>query len=429
MEALLKAVFGYAVKAGDLTVVTARGRELRFGDGAGAPVRFRFMDSAAERELALDPALKLGELFTEGRLWMEQGSVYDLLYLLLRDLRDMRPPLLFRMADQVALQTWRWFPKNGAAHARRNVAHHYDIGDALYALFLDPDWQYSCAYFETPDLDLDAAQLAKKRHIAAKLLIEPQHSVLDIGCGWGGLALYLAHQAGARQVLGVTLSQEQLARAQSRASAAELDDQVEFRLQDYRAVGGRFDRIVSVGMFEHVGLGFYDTFFRTARRLLVHGGVMLLHTIGSTGTPGPTNPWLVKHIFPGGHIPSLSDIVASVERSGLVVADVETLGPHYAQTLQAWRSRFMARRAQAEQMFDARFCRMWEFYLSLSEVAFRTDDVTLYQLQLSRERRDVPATRDYLPLAEQHLKVHEAYRPPVGPSERSPEQATSPAPG
>ncbi len=408
MEALLKAVFGHAVKTGTLTVRTARGRTLAFGDGTGAPVAIRFADAKAERELALNPALKLGELFTDGRLFVEQGSIYELLMLMLADLRDMRPPLVFRAVDAVRLRRWRMFPKNAVARSRRNVAHHYDIGDSLYELFLDPDWQYSCAYFETAAQDLAGAQRAKARHIAAKLLIEPHHAVLDIGSGWGGLALYLAEVAKARSVLGVTLSQEQLARSLERSASAGLQDRVRFELQDYRVVQGRYDRIVSVGMFEHVGLGFYDAFFRTARGLLADDGVMLLHTIGSTGTPGPTNPWIVKHVFPGGHIPSLSDIAASVERSGLMVTDVETLGPHYARTLRAWRTAFLARRAQASALFDERFCRLWEFYLSLSEAAFRTDDVTLYQLQLTRRRDAAPLTRGYIETAETRLKRREA---------------------
>ncbi|WP_158914924.1 cyclopropane-fatty-acyl-phospholipid synthase family protein [Caulobacter sp. S45] len=407
MQALLKFVFGYAVKTGDLTVVTAKGRVLRFGDGTGAPVTIRFNDSAAERALALDPAMKLGELFTDSRLLVEQGSIYDFLHLMLRDLRNMKPPLLFRLIDRVQMALWRWLPKNKPEQSRRNVAHHYDLGDALYALFLDPDWQYSCAYFEYPGQSLADAQLAKKRHIAAKLLIEPTSSVLDIGSGWGGLALYLAKVAGAAAVTGVTLSDEQIARARLRTEATGLNDRVQFRLEDYRAVQGQFDRVVSVGMFEHVGLGFYDEFFSTSRRLLRDEGVMLLHTIGSVGTPGPTNPWILKYIFPGGHIPSLSDIVPPIERSGLVITDIEMLGPHYAETLLAWRTNFMARRDEAERLYDARFCRMWEFYLALSEVAFRTNDITIYQIQLSRERQTVPLTRDYLAAAEETLRTRE----------------------
>jgi cyclopropane-fatty-acyl-phospholipid synthase len=407
MEALLKAVFGYAVKTGRLTVVTARGKRLTFGDGGGAPVTVRFTDARAERELALDPGLKVGEIFTDGRLVVEEGSIYDFLHLLLRDLRDMKPPLAFRLFDFIQMTIWRWMPKNDPRRSKANVAHHYDIGDDLYALFLDPDWQYSCACFEEPDQTLADAQLAKKRHLAAKLLIKPSSRVLDIGSGWGGLALYLAQVAGAAKVVGVTLSEEQIARADRRAEQAGLQDRVSFRLQDYRLVDGRFDRIVSVGMFEHVGLGFYDTFFQTIRRLLDDDGVMVLHTIGSANTPGPTNPWVLKYIFPGGHLPSLSDIVPPVERAGLVVVDIETLGPHYAETVLAWRSNFRARREEAAKLYDERFCRMWEFYLSMAEVAFRTNDITLYQVQLARRRENLPPTRDYIARAEKGLRERE----------------------
>jgi cyclopropane-fatty-acyl-phospholipid synthase len=407
MDFLLNLAFRYAVKVGDLTIVTARGRALRFGDGTGPKVRARFTTLGAELAFLTDPALRLGELFMDGLFVVEEGSIYDFLLILLRDLRNMRPPWFMRAFDQAQMFLWRTFPKNSARAARRNVAHHYDLGDALYALFLDPDWQYSCAYFEHPGQSLADAQRAKKRHVAAKLRIEPTSRVLDIGSGWGGLALYLAETAGAAEVLGVTLSDEQIARAERRAEAAGLMGRVEFRLEDYRNVEGAFDRIVSVGMFEHVGLGFYDEFFRVFRRLLAPDGVGLLHTIGSTGTPGPTNPWVLKHIFPGGHIPSLSDIVPCIERSGLIVTDVETLGPHYAETLLAWRTNFMARRDEAKALYDERFCLMWAFYLALCEVAFRTDDITVYQFQLAPRRTNVPMTRDYLPAAEAALRAKE----------------------
>ena len=368
----------------------------------------RFLDGRAERELALDPGLKVGELFTDGRLLVEQGSIYQFLHLLLRDLRDMKPPLALRVFDAAQMTLWRWLPKNNPAKSQRNVAHHYDLGDELYALFLDPDWQYSCAYFEYPGQSLAEAQLAKKRHIAAKLRVQPGSTILDIGSGWGGLALYLARVAGAAKVTGVTLSEEQIARARRRAQEAGLADRVEFHLEDYRAVQGRFDRIVSVGMFEHVGLGFYDAFFRTSRRLLEDDGIMLLHTIGSANTPGPTNPWVLKYIFPGGHLPSLSDIVPPIERAGLVAVDIETLGPHYAETVLAWRLNFMARREEAAKLYDERFCRMWEFYLAMAEVAFRTNDITVYQIQLARRRENVPLTRDYLAAGETELRGREA---------------------
>ena len=407
MEALLKLAFNYAVKAGDLTVITAKGRTLKFGDGSGPPVRVRFMDAGAEWGFGTDPALRLGELFTEGRFVVEEGTIYDFLLIILRELRNMKPPWFMKAIDDAQAFIWRHFPKNSAAASRRNVAHHYDLGDELYELFLDPDWQYSCAYFEYPGQSLADAQLAKKRHIAAKLMVEPTSRILDIGSGWGGLGLYLGRVAGAASVTGVTLSDEQIARAKRRADEHAVADTVQFNLEDYRHVKGDFDRIVSVGMFEHVGLGFYDEFFTVFRRLLNDDGLGLLHTIGSCDTPGPTNPWVLKYIFPGGHIPSLSDIVPPIERSGLVITDIEMLGPHYAETLLAWRTNFMARRSEALALYDENFCRMWEFYLAMCEVAFRTNDITVYQIQLARERQNVPLTRNYLDAGEANLRKRE----------------------
>jgi cyclopropane-fatty-acyl-phospholipid synthase len=287
------------------------------------------------------------------------------------------------------------------------VAYHYDLGDPFYALFLDQDWQYSCAYFEYPGQNLADAQRAKKRHIAAKLLLEPHHRVLDIGCGWGGLGLYLARVVGVKSVLGVTLSDEQILRAVRRADELKLSDQVDFQLCDYRALTGRFDRIVSVGMFEHVGLENYQTFFDTCRERLSDDGVMLLHTIGCSDEPSLTNPWIAKYIFPGGHLPSMSDILKAVERSGLIVTDVEILRLHYAETLLAWRTNFLARRDEAVRMFDERFCRMWEYYLAMSEAAFRYENVVVFQLQLMRQQASVPLTRDYITPAKARLLAAE----------------------
>ncbi|WP_312689243.1 cyclopropane-fatty-acyl-phospholipid synthase family protein, partial [Brevundimonas nasdae] len=277
----------------------------------------------------------------------------------------------------------------------------------FYALFLDPDWQYSCAYFEHPGQSLAEAQLAKKRHIAAKMALRPGDRVLEIGCGWGGMALYLAGVAQAGQVVGVTLSDEQLARARSRASALGLDGKIDFRLQDYRATPETFDRIVSVGMFEHVGLNFYEAFFDTCRERLADDGVMLLHTIGSSDEPSTTNPWLTRYIFPGGHLPSLSDMTTTIERAGLIITDVEVLRLHYAFTLKAWRDAFMARRDEAVAMFDDRFCRMWEFYLSMAEAAFRHEDIVIFQLQLTKNQHAVPLTRNYIGDAEDALRARE----------------------
>jgi cyclopropane-fatty-acyl-phospholipid synthase len=283
------------------------------------------------------------------------------------------------------------------------------LDERLYTLFLDSDRQYSCAYFDTPTASLDDAQLAKKRHLAAKLRIEPGSRVLDIGCGWGGLALYLAEYTGAR-VTGITLSKEQLALARVRASEKELGRAVEFRLQDYRDVAEKFDRVVSVGMFEHVGVGFYDRFFRSCAQVLAEDGVMVLHAIGRSEGPGITNPWIAKYIFPGGYIPALSEVLPAVERAGLLVADVEILRLHYAQTLRAWRERFLAHRETVERLYDGRFVRMWEFYLAASEMAFTQQNMMVFQLQLTKCQDVVPITRNYIGAEEARLRLLEGGR-------------------
>jgi cyclopropane-fatty-acyl-phospholipid synthase len=376
------------------------------------PVAVRFAHPSAERALLLDPELKLGELYMDGALVVEQGSIADLLALVGQN-HDGRPPRWAR-PQWLLRYLWRRLQQhNGRSRARRNVAHHYDLDGRLYALFLDSDRQYSCAYFETPGETLDDAQLAKKRHLAAKLVLSPGQRVLDIGCGWGGLALYLAEFCGAR-VTGVTLSNEQLALARGRASEKGLAEAVEFRLQDYRDVGGRFDRIVSVGMFEHVGVTYYDAFFGKCAELLAEDGVMLLHSIGRSEGPGITNPWIAKYIFPGGYIPALSEVLPAVERSGLLVTDIEVLRLHYAETLMAWRERFLAHREEAERIYDARFVRMWEFYLAASEMAFRHQNLMVMQVQLSKRQGIVPMTRDYIAREEARLRAIEGgQRPPL----------------
>ena len=270
-------------------------------------------------------------------------------------------------------------------------------------MFLDADRQYSCAYFQAPDQTLDDAQLAKKRHIGAKLLLEPKKRVLDIGSGWGGLALYLADICGA-QVEGVTLSGEQLRFSSSLAKERGLGHKVEFRLADYRDVAGTFDRIVSVGMFEHVGVGFYDICFRKCAALLEDEGVMLLHSIGRSEGPGVTNPWIAKYIFPGGYIPALSEVLPAIERAGLLVTDIEILRFHYADTLKAWRDRFLARREEAQRLYDERYCRMWEFYLASSEMAFREAGMMVFQIQMTKQEGVVPTTRDYIAREEARLR-------------------------
>ena len=405
MEKLLVAVFSRCVARGALTVETARGKKLMFGDGTGEEVRIRFMDAAAERALALNAELYAGELFTDGRLVVDQGTIFDFLALVLRDPAPLSLPM--RLLKNVRMLKRRFISRNNPWRARRNVAHHYDLDRRLYSLFLDKDLQYSCAYFERPDATLEEAQLAKKRLVTAKLVLEPDSRVLDIGSGWGGLGLYLKEIGGAADVHGITLSTEQLGVATERARERGLQDAVRFALQDYRDVKGTFDRIVSVGMFEHVGTRFYDTYFGKCRELLKPDGVMLVHTIGLMDGPWYPNPWLEKYIFPGGQLPALSEIIPAIERSGLIVTDVECLRLHYAETLAEWRRRFMARRAEAAALYDERFCRMWEFYLSACEAAFRFQDVAVFQVQCARRQEAVPLTRDYIAERMHDLRIRE----------------------
>ncbi len=404
MDILLAKGFGSFIKTGALTVITASGKRLEFGDGSGTHVVLRFLDRRAQSACLLDPELYFGELFTDGRLVVEEGTIFDALNIFLREGLYAQPSVLSRALDRIRFTKRKFEQRNYASTSRRNVEHHYDIDEKVYALFLDDDWQYSCAYFENADATLEEAQLAKKRHIAAKLLIAPGQQILDIGCGWGGLAFYLAETAGAGHVTGISLSEKQIALARARAIERKLQKQISFELQDYRDVRGLFDRIVSVGMFEHVGLGFYDTFFRACRDRLADDGVMLLHTIANMGRPSYTNPWIVKYIFPGGHLPSLSDILPSIERAGLIVTDIEVLRLHYASTLREWRRRFMRRRAEAAALYDERFCRMWEFYLSMAETAFLWENIAVFQIQLARRQTAVPLTRDYLIEAEDKLR-------------------------
>jgi cyclopropane-fatty-acyl-phospholipid synthase len=405
-EKVLATAFKRAVQRGTLEMITAGGRSFTFGDGREPHVSIRFTDPAAQTELCLNPELKLGELFMDARLIVEKGTILDLLQLLLQDTHgelDELPLHGLRMVRKWIMRR----RENDAVRSRKNVAHHYDLDGRLYALFLDSDRQYSCAYFDNPDASLEEAQLAKKRHIAAKLLVDQGHSVLDIGSGWGGMGLYLAQVAGAGSVKGVTLSEEQLEVSRKRAASACLADRVRFDLEDYRATTGTFDRIVSVGMFEHVGLASYDAYFQTCRNLLKEDGVMLLHSIGRSGTPYPTNPWITRYIFPGGHLPTLSEMMPAIERAGLIVTDVEILRLHYAYTLQAWRERFMAHREEIRRLYDERFCRMWECYLAMSESAFRWQDAVIFQLQLAVRNDVVPLTRGYIAEREAALKEME----------------------
>jgi cyclopropane-fatty-acyl-phospholipid synthase len=398
------------IRRGSVTFTTASGASFTCGDGTGAPVAVRFTTPDAERHLLADPELALGETYTDGTFVVENGTITDLLAIAM-DQPDLSP----RWGK---LQWWgRYFARhiqqfNPRGRAKRNVSRHYDLDGRLYRLFLDADMQYSCAYFETPGATLDDAQLAKKRHVAAKLGVKPGHRVLDIGCGWGGLGLYLAEMTGA-SVTGVTLSEEQFGVANARAGEQGLSDRARFLLQDYRDTPGPFERIVSVGMFEHVGVDYYDTYFTRCAELLTDDGVMVLHAIGRPEGPGITNPWIAKYIFPGGYIPALSEVLPAIERSGLLVTDIEILRLHYAETIKAWRERFLARREEAAKLYDERFVRMWEFYLAASEMSFRKQNGMVFQIQLAKRQDAVPLTRDYIGREEQRLRDIEANRRPA----------------
>jgi len=404
-SALLKTI----VKRGSLTVIRQDGSEMEFGDGTGEPVVIRLHDRTVSTEIALNPYLKLGEAFMDGRMTVDKPStIYELLDLLTANLGRSFAGPVFEVYGALRRMKRRIDQHNPVGKAEKNVAHHYDLDGGIYDLFLDRDKQYSCAYFQRPDMTLEEAQLAKKRHIAAKLGIEPGMRVLDIGCGWGGMALTLAEETGA-EVVGVTLSREQLKVAQRRAEEKGLGAQVEFRLQDYRQIKENFDRIVSVGMFEHVGVGHYREYFDKVTNLLTHDGAALIHTIGRLDGPGSTNPWIAKYIFPGGYIPALSEMAGVVERTGLFMTDIEILRLHYAETLREWRRRFMERRETAARIYDERFCRMWEFYLAGSETSFRNEGMAVFQMQLAKKIDALPLTRDYM--LEEERKLNAAGQP------------------
>ena len=401
----LRYMLSRLVRSGNLSIVDPDGKAWQFGDGSGGRIAVRFLDRATERAVALDPQLALGEAYMHGHLQMVEGSLYDLLTLVMREAEARGLPAWTHGLDATRRVLRRLAQFNPAGRSRRNVAHHYDIDGSIYDLFLDADRQYSCAYF-TPGADLEEAQLAKKRHIAAKLAVRPGMRVLDIGSGWGGLALYMAASGGA-EVTGVTLSSEQLAVARRRACVLGLEHRVCFEMRDYRHVAGSFDRIVSVGMFEHVGVNHYRAYFDKVRELLAEDGVALIHSIGRSDGPGFTNPFIARYIFPGGYFPALSEVLPAVERAGLIVSDVEVLRLHYAETLKAWRERFLAQRQKAIALRGEAFARMWEFYLAGAEVGFRHQGLVVFQLQLVKRVDALPITRDYMHAAERRLAMRE----------------------
>jgi cyclopropane-fatty-acyl-phospholipid synthase len=418
MDRLLAWLLKRFIRRGTLRFTSASGSTYTVGDGSTPRVAIRFTTKAAERGVLLDPEVKLGEAYMHGTLRVEDGTIADLLAIVLGQTTDGMPPGWARLQWWLRFFYRRLQQLNRPARARRNVAHHYDLDGQLYSLFLDADRQYSCAYFESPGQSLDDAQLAKKRHLAAKLVLNrraPEQSLrtLDIGCGWGGLALYLAEFCRTH-VTGITLSHEQWQRAGERAVEKNLSGAVDFRMQDYRDLREKFDRIVSVGMFEHVGLIFYDAYFRKCAQLLADDGVMLLHAIGRSEGPNVTNPWIAKYIFPGGYIPALSEVLPSIERAGLLITDIEILRLHYAETLKSWRDRFLAYREQVERIYDQRFVRMWEFYLAAAEMAFREQAMMVFQIQLTKRQDVVPITRDYIAREEARLRgLEHGQRPPL----------------
>lgn len=403
---LLDRMLSRFVRTGRLTVIDPDGQAVVHQGAPGPECTIRLTDAKLYRTLFLNPELKAGEAYMDGTLVVEQGSIRDLLMIFAANRDHLRDQPLQKAVRDTYKKLRKLGARNTLVKARANVAHHYDLSNELYELFLDDDLHYSCAYFASAEDTLETAQRQKLRHIAAKLDLKPGQRVLDIGCGWGGLAMYLAEVADV-QVLGVTLSTEQQALATARAKARGLEDRVRFELLDYRKAQGPFDRIVSVGMFEHVGVLQHQEYFAQVKRLLSDDGVALIHTIGRMGGPGAVSPWFRKYIFPGAHVPAVSEFSAAAESAKLWITDIEILRRHYAETLLHWEQRFQAQRATVEKLFDARFCRMWEFYLIAGEIGFRYGKQMVIQMQLSKALDTLPITRDYLLQTEVALQKRE----------------------
>jgi len=393
---LISRLLKQLVKTGSLTLIDAAGTTHHFGDGDFEnALTIRVHDPSLSWRLFFRPHMTLGESYTDGTLTIENGDIYDFLDLATRNLGIANRLPLDGLRNGIGRIVRRVQQYNPLSRAGKNVRHHYDLSGTLYDLFLDRDRQYSCAYFTAPDMSLDEAQEAKKQHLAAKLLLKEGQKILDIGSGWGGMGLFLAQSENV-DVTGVTLSTEQHGVSQHRAAKAGLADRVRFDLRDYRQVDGKFDRIVSVGMFEHVGTPHYEEYFRKVHDLLTDDGVAVLHSIGRMEGPRATNPWFRRYIFPGGYSPALSEVIPVIERCGLWVTDIEILRLHYAETLREWRQRFAANRHRIAKLYDERFCRMWEFYLAASEVAFRHLGHMVFQIQVAKRVDSVPLTRDYI---------------------------------
>ena len=391
---------------GRLTVIDHDGSVAAFGSGQNGPdVTIRLTDARAERDIFFNPELKAAEAYMDGRLVFEKGgTVHDLLVLFSVNRKALGTHPLQKALRKLWKMLRSRHQANAAPEAAANASSHYDHSEAFYRLWLDESMAYSCAYFEHPEQSLEEAQQAKFRHIAAKLKLEPGMRVAEIGSGWGGLAIYLGKACGVH-VTGINVSPQQLAESRLRAEAAGVSDRVTFIEQDYRTLEGQFDRVVSIGMMEHVGVDYFDSYFNAVQRLLKPGGFALIHAIGRMAPPGSTAPFIRKYIFPGGYVPSMSEVFASTERVGLWVGDCEILRLHYYWTIRHWRLRFMARRAECVALMGERFCRMWEFYLSAVELGFLTGSNMVFQLLLSHERGDVPVTRDFIAAGEADLRA------------------------
>lgn len=401
---LLDGLLKQFVSVGTLEVIDAGGNRQVYIGTPTPHVAIRLTDASLGRKLFINPELHAGEAYMNGTLVMEHGSIRDFLTLFASNSGKLRSHPVQRLVRGTMKKLKRLHQRNTASASRANVRHHYDLSNDFYRLWLDEDMNYSCAYFADESDTLEQAQQRKLRHISSKLDLKPGQRILDIGCGWGGMALYLAAHADV-QVLGVTLSTEQLALARQRASERGLADRVKFELIDYRAVEGSFDRIVSIGMFEHVGVAHFGEYFGTIKKLLTDDGLALVHSIGRKAGPGQTGAWVRRYIFPGGYSPALSETLAAVEKTGLWVTDIEILRLHYAKTLAEWERRFQSRRPEIAGMMDERFCRMWEFYLISSELAFSHGKHMNFQMQLSKNVRAVPLMRDYMGEAERNLNL------------------------
>ena len=402
-EGRLSGMLDRAIKKGTLSVLYPSGKQVDFGNGENPKATVHFQDAKAVRSVYLDPALKFAEMYMDGRMTIDDNELDRFI-----EIVKINGAKKFATAPAVALSLWRianrvWRRRIAPEKAQRNVAHHYDLDDRLFKLFLDDDLQYSCAYFETPDASLEEAQSAKKRHITAKMMLEEGQRVLDIGCGWGGTGLFLAQNFNV-DVTGVTLSIEQQRVAEQRAKELNLSESVRFNLIDYRAVEGIFDRLVSIGMFEHVGPQNFVSYFKTAKKLMKDDGVFVLHSIGRAKPNALDPPFVEKYIFPNGHIPCLSETLRAIEKSGLLVKDIEILTYHYADTLKHWRERFHANRDQVLELYDERFFRMWDLYLATSEVSFRHGKLYNFQIQIVKKQSTAKPTRNYIHETEEKLR-------------------------